>query len=381
MRPAAPRFLLGWVAALLSAVALPAADSPARSAPTRPAPVTSPAGKKTPEPTASKQANAAPKPQAKTAAPAVARSPKIEYTGLKEIASRLGLKATWDAATRKAVLSDQTRRLELEADSREARINGLRVFLGFPAALRRGQLEVSRIDFDTCLVPLLKPALIQRVPSRPRVIALDPGHGGVDQGTQNARLGLKEKEFTLDVSRRLKALLERKGYTVVLTRNTDERLDLQSRAIIANRANADVFVSIHFNALPNDQKTRGTEIFTFAPAHQRSTNAWSLGASDDTEHEAAPGNRYDAANAMLAHALHRELLEGLQTFDRGKKIGHLGVLRGLNCPGVLVESGFLSNDEEAKKIATPAYRQDIAEALAAGIADYAAIVATLHAKR
>ncbi|HYD82704.1 MAG TPA: N-acetylmuramoyl-L-alanine amidase, partial [Opitutus sp.] len=153
------------------------------------------------------------------------------------------------------------------------------------------------------------------------------------------------------------------------------------RAIIANRANADVFVSIHFNALPNDQRTRGTEVFTFAPARQRSTNAWSLGANDDTEQAAAPANRHDAANAMLAHALHRELLEELKTFDRGKKIGHLGVLRGLNCPGVLVESGFLSNDEEARLIATPAYRQRIAEALAEGIGDYAALVGSLQTKR
>ncbi len=381
MRPAAPRILLGWAAALLIATWLWGAENPARSAPTRPAPAAEKTTKAPPV-TAPKRENPPPKPAAKTTvAPAAPRSPKIEYIGLKDVATRLGLKATWDAATRKAVLTDQQRRIELLADSREARINGLRVFLGSPAAVRRGQLEVSRIDFDTCLVPLLKPSLIQRVPPRPKVVALDPGHGGVDQGTQNPRLGLKEKEFTLDVSRRLKALLERKGYTVVLTRDADERLDLQSRAIIANRANADMFVSIHFNALPNDQKTRGTEIFTFAPAHQRSTNAWSPGASDDTEHDPAPGNRYDAANAMLAHALHRELLAGLQTFDRGKKIGHLGVLRGLNCPGVLVESGFLSNDEEARKIATPAYRQSIAEALAAGIADYTAIITSLQAKR
>lgn len=380
MRPAAPRYVLCVGAALLTAFFLRAAESPPRSAPTRPgaggAPKTAAPATTTPKRTAAAAPVATP---ART--PVASRSPKIEYMGIKEVASRLGLTTTWDAARRKAVLTDRIRRLELEVDSRETRINGLRVFLGHPATLRRGQLEVSRIDFDTCLVPLLKPALMQRTPPRPRVIAIDPGHGGVDQGTQNARLGLKEKEFTLDVSLRLKALLEQQGYSVVLTREADERVDLQSRAIIANRASADVFVSIHFNALPNDQKTRGTEVFTFAPALQRSTNAWSLGAADDTEHEAAPANRHDAANAMLAHALHRELLARLGTFDRGKKIGHLGALRGLNCPGVLVESGFLSNDEEARKIATPAYRQDIARALAAGIADYAALVATMQAKR
>ena len=103
--------------------------------------------------------------------------------------------------------------------------------------------------------------------------------------------------------------------------------------------------------------------------------------ADDTESEVAPGNDFDAWNALLAHSIHRELLSGLKTLDRGKKIGHLGVLRGLKCPGVLVESGFLSNDEEAARIATPAYRQEIAVALAAGINGYANQVDALRAKR
>ncbi|HTO04083.1 MAG TPA: N-acetylmuramoyl-L-alanine amidase, partial [Opitutus sp.] len=225
------------------------------------------------------------------------------------------------------------------------------------------------------------PSLAKGRPARPKVIAIDAGHGGIDHGTENRRLQFKEKTFTLDVATRLKTLLEQQDYTVVLTRTKDVTLDKPMRVVLANRAGADLFVSIHFNSLANDRVTRGTEVFTFAPQHQRSTNSWSPFEADDTEWEMAPGNEFDAWNSLLAHSIHRELLSGLKTFDRGKKIAHLGVLRGLKCPGVLVESGFLSNDEEAARIATPAYRQEIAVALAAGINAYADQIDALRAKR
>jgi N-acetylmuramoyl-L-alanine amidase len=321
------------------------------------------------------------RPAAKSSARSVDRSIATKGLTVGEIATKLGLTINWTQPGYKLTLSDATRRLELEADSREVRINGLRVFLGTSVARRGGELHVSTIDYNACLVPLLKPSLAQRRPNRPKVIAIDAGHGGVDQGTENRRLEYKEKTFTLDVAQRLKALLEKDGYKVVLTRTKDVTVDKPMRVILANRANADVFVSIHFNSLQHDNKTRGTEVFTFAPQFQRSTNSWSPLEPDDTEREPSPGNHFDAWNSLLAHSLHRELLSGLKTFDRGKKIAHLGVLRGLDCPGVLVESGFLSNDEEARKIATPAYRQQIALALAAGIEDYADQIDALSSNR
>jgi N-acetylmuramoyl-L-alanine amidase len=82
----------------------------------------------------------------------------------------------------------------------------------------------------------------------------------------------------------------------------------------------------------------------------------------------------------LAHALHRNFVTDLKAFDRGKKIAHWGVLRGLNCPGVLVECGFLTSEAEARKIATPVYRQKIAEALAEGVREYAAKLTPVPAK-
>jgi N-acetylmuramoyl-L-alanine amidase len=280
----------------------------------------------------------------------------------------------------KLMLEDGARHALFEVDGREVLVNGQRVFLGSPVFVRKGELFVSMIDYDSNLVPLLKPSLIRSRIGRPKRIAIDAGHGGVDQGTENRQLGYKEKTFTLDVALRLKTALEKKGYATVLTRSDDVTVDKPMRSLIANQAVADVFVSIHFNHLPNDQKTRGTEVFTFAPQFQRSTNSWSPLEPDDAERDASLGNRFDPWNSLLANCVHRELLHDLKTFDRGKKVAHLGVLRGLQCPGVLVESGFLSNEEEARKIATTAYRQQIAVALAEGIDSYANQVEALGKK-
>jgi N-acetylmuramoyl-L-alanine amidase len=173
-------------------------------------------------------------------------------------------------------------------------------------------------------------------------------------------------------------LLEAKGHRVVLTRDSDVYLDLPERSAIANENHASLFASIHFNAIAKDRRTSGVEIFTFAPQYQRSTNSWSPSQRGDIETDAARVNRYDHWSVVLAQAIQRRFVRDLRTFDRGKKIAHWGVLRNLNCPGVLLECGFLTSDVESRKIATSAYRQKLAVALAAGISDYAA---TLDAAR
>jgi N-acetylmuramoyl-L-alanine amidase len=85
-----------------------------------------------------------------------------------------------------------------------------------------------------------------------------------------------------------------------------------------------------------------------------------------------PVNRFDHWSVVLAQALQRRFVVDLKSFDRGKKLAHWGVLRQLNCPGVLIECGFLTSTTESRLIATPEYRQKIATALASGIRDYAA---------
>ena len=159
----------------------------------------------------------------------------------------------------------------------------------------------------------------------------------------------------------------------MLTREEDTFVDLGPRAAFANLKGADLFVSIHFNALPKDTRTSGVEVFTFAPQFQRSADSWSPLKDDDAEDTASPVNKYDHWSVVLAQQIQRRFVQDLRAFDRGKKLAHWGVLRPLKCPGVLVECGFLTSEVEAKKIATPAYRQQIAETLGAAIRDYAAI--------
>lgn len=307
-----------------------------------------------------------------------------DYFELERAASSLGLKPRGRDG-RKFVYGDTNSRLVID-EGREVFVDGSRLFLGMPVVLRQGRLHVSRIDFERCLTPLLAPELIPAVPGIPKVIAIDPGHGGSDHGMENPRLQMKEKVYTLDVALRLKKILETAGCKIVLTRKDDRELapdrptDWKRRTAIANRAGADLFVSIHFNALEGDAKTGGTEIYTFTPQFQRSTRSWSPGQINDAEREAVPVNRFDAWSFLLGHAVKRELLRDLKTFDRGQKTMHSGVLRGLNCPGVLAESVFLSNDAEARLVATPAYRQQIAQAIADGIRSYADTLESLRAK-
>jgi len=308
---------------------------------------------------------------AATATPAAPLATKkiggLDYVSVADVASQLGLKLAWIERGRKLLLTGPSARVELENDTRDITVNGLRVFLGDPIIDAGRQLYVSRVDFERCLTPLVRPGY--GTAGRPlKTIVLDPGHGGRDHGTS-----ANEKIFALDVARRAKKLLETAGYQVVLTRDADVFLDLAQRGGIANANRASLFASIHFNAIPNDKKTSGVEVFTFAPQFQRSTNSWSPGMGDDTEKEPAPVNRYDHWSVVLANAIHRRFVTDLKTFDRGKKLAHWGVLRQLNCPGVLIECGFLTSDAESRKVATAAYRQRLAAALAAGIRDYAVI--------
>jgi N-acetylmuramoyl-L-alanine amidase len=96
---------------------------------------------------------------------------------------------------------------------------------------------------------------------------------------------------------------------------------------------------------------------------------------------ANPGNRHDPANVLLGYQVHRALLNSLKTSDRGFKRARFAVLRPLKCPGLLVEAAYLSNDTEARRVGTPAYRQQIAEAIAAGIRGYGETLTALRAPR
>ncbi len=299
------------------------------------------------------------------------RNNGIDYVSLEDGASLLGLRLERLVPSSTAMLKDGAKpEAKLVEHSRETDVLGLRVFLGDPVIERGGKFYMSRSDFEYHLVPRLRPDLCGAAPRPPHVIVVDAGHGGVDHGTENPNLHSMEKTYTLDVALRLRRLLEAAGYKVMMIRETDVTIPKESRAAIADKWAPDLFVSVHFNSLFPNTRTTGVEVMEFPSRNQRSTDSWSPGKRDDSESGEAPINTYAPWNTVLGSILHRHLLETLHTGDRGEKFEHLAVLRGLICPGVLVEPAFLSSDSEGGRLATPAFRDTIAAAIFDGIQDY-----------
>lgn len=302
----------------------------------------------------------------------------VGYVDARVFLARHGFKAAWVERGKTMRLQSATTRIDLEADKRDTVLNGLRVLMGEPAVFRGGTLYISRIDADKLFLPVISPSSVT-TPAAPalRVIVIDAGHGGQDTGTQNKPNKFDEKVFTLDVANRLRSLLAKQGYKVVMTRTDDRFISLQQRADLANKAGADLFISIHFNAVGGAPTVRGSETYAMTPRYQRSTGS---AKRDPSDSETNPGNANDPWNTLLGYHMHKQMIGKLDSVDRGLKRARFAVLRLVNSPAVLVEAGYLSNNDEAKKIATPAYRQAIAEALAQGVQGYAQAITTLKTK-
>jgi len=303
-----------------------------------------------------------------------------------DLAKHYGLKTSWARLGLERTLSDaHSVRFTFETKRRDCYLDGVRVFLGAPVEFHLGELWVSRLDVIKTIDPLFRPEdhLALLPPGPPKLIVIDAGHGGADPGKQNLKLKLSEKDLTLDVVKRLKKLLEQRGYAVQLTRSddtklaADQRTDLERRANTANVAGADLFLSVHFNAVePRDApRVTGSETYVLTPQYQLSSTDNNGDALTKTSF---PGNKQDAANVVLGYQLHRALLAGLKTSDRGFKRGRLRVLCFPACPAALLEAAYLSNDAEAARLATPEFRAQIAEAIASGVQAYSTLLVGLR---
>jgi N-acetylmuramoyl-L-alanine amidase len=220
------------------------------------------------------------------------------------------------------------------------------------------------------------PALMHALKFR---IALDAGHGGWDLGTVG-RKGLMEKDLVLDIVERLGKLVENGlDAEVIYTRNDDNYVALEKRAEIANLSRADLFVSIHANysALST---ARGVETYytnTYSSLHARTRET----DSDPAAPQNVSWTNIDIREKVqqsrrVASSVQRELYEMLKTNtsglrDRGVKEAQYVVLTGTSMPAILAEVSFVSSPTDENNLQTPAYRQQIAEALYKGIARYA----------
>jgi N-acetylmuramoyl-L-alanine amidase len=293
-----------------------------------------------------------------------------DYLSVDNIAKFYGLLGNVDSTGRSVVLNNGRNQLQVTLDSRECIVNGIRNWLCFPVIAHDNKFLVSRIDLAKTIEPQLRPHMIQRS-GKIQTIVLDPGHGGFDKGAGSS-FG-NEKDFALDVARRLRPLLQAKGFKVVMTRENDVFIPLEVRARIANATKDSIFVSIHFNATSSNPNATGFEIFSLTPRGAPSTNDDSLALHFVNMQAGSP---MEAQSFELAAVVYHSMCgHFLQEFDRGIKRARFAVLRHTKIPSILVEGGFLSESSgDAKRIADPEWRKQFAESICVGLEGYRALV-------
>jgi len=230
---------------------------------------------------------------------------------------------------------------------------------------------------DAPVALLLAAALAARAAAAPapgRVIVLDPGHGGYDWGATNKQ-GQLEKDLCLVMARKVKALLEKEtGAKVLLTRDSDTFLRLDERVRASVDLDADVFVSLHANQTRN-KKAQGMTVYSFGG---RGTAARRRRRRSGLPQLPPPPKVQSEESAALAGALVADLRSAGLRVDPIAR-AHYYVLKNPEAPSVLVEMGYLSNADEARQLADPAYQDRVASTLSHSLAGYLARVSTAPA--
>jgi N-acetylmuramoyl-L-alanine amidase len=176
-----------------------------------------------------------------------------------------------------------------------------------------------------------------------------------------------EKDYTLDWALRLAKQLSESQWRVILTRTNDADVSLAERVAVANRVNADLFVSLHLNSGGSNRHLSGAETYCLTPTGMPSNL---LREYEDDPREAHPNNLFDEQNVHLASRVHRSILQATGAVDRGvRRARFMAVLRAQQRPAILLEGGYLTNAEEAKRLADPAYRQLLADAVAKALTE------------
>ncbi len=297
-----------------------------------------------------------------------ARIRDTDYVRVTEWAKWQGLQARWIKRDETFLLTNSAAKIQFEVSSREARFNGLQLWLLHPLVSRGDAIYISQLDIDSTFRPLLA-APRNDTGKKVKVICLDAGHGGKDPG--NRALGRQEKDYTLRLAAELRTQLQKAGFKVVFTRTSDRFIELTTRADIARQRGADVFISLHFNGTSSGRdEARGSEVYSMTPVGAASTNARGEGSGSGSY----PGNRNNSKNLLLAYHIQKSLVRNLDSEDRGVRRARFEVLREAMMPAALIEAGFLSHPTEGKKIFTEEYRRQMARAITEGIQSYKRVV-------
>ncbi|WP_457745874.1 N-acetylmuramoyl-L-alanine amidase family protein [Sulfurimonas sp.] len=219
-----------------------------------------------------------------------------------------------------------------------------------------------------------------------KVIVIDPGHGGKDPGATGYR-NYREKVVVLQIARKLRDILRSRGFKVYITRDRDKFIKLPNRTKYANKKNADIFISIHANAISKKsaKKVHGIECYFLSTSRsERAKKVAEMENSTDLAEMDYYGkesflNTLNSHNIVASNKLAIDLQRGAlsslkksykNVHDGGVREGPFWVLVGAQMPAVLVEVGFITHPTEAKRLVNRKYQKKMAEGLANGVQRY-----------
>lgn len=313
------------------------------------------------------------------------------YFALVSLCEQRGIAWDYDTFSKTVTLTQGEHKINLRVGDALALVDGRAEYLRHPVDIYQGTIVVPYKFKEKTLDVLFKATASSQQPrdkfslAAVKRVVIDAGHGGNDPGAIG-RTGLREKDVNLDIAKRLAKLLKDDGVEVIMTRSSDVFVPLSRRNSIANNASADLFISIHSNA-NRLRSLKGFEIYYITPKVSDSKRAKA----------AAEGGRLNFTSSCFfnpSFELKATLWDMIYTYNRGESIqlardicrvvgsdssirviGIKGagfqVLKGAQMPSILIETGFLSNPEEERLLKNGYYRQQIAEAIAQGIKNYA----------
>jgi N-acetylmuramoyl-L-alanine amidase len=298
-----------------------------------------------------------------------AKSTRSKSISLAQIARLYSMQTT--QAGRQIMMKNKWNSINVRTNGRTVGINGVNIWLHYPCFRTNSGWSIRMDDFQKTIDPILRS--YKYLPAQiPKVIVLDPGHGGKDSGAIGKRK-VYEKLAVLSIALRVRKKLQAKNIKVYMTRSTDRFLTLEQRSAYAKKVGADLFISIHADAA-GAASANGIETFVMTASGYDSTNSFGRGEKGPT----GTGNKRDAANAILGFSIQSNLLKQAKRTDRGLRRARFAVLRNAPCPAVLVECGFLSNPTEEKLMLDKRYRDKLAQGITNGILGYLILVKRVH---
>lgn len=322
----------------------------------------------------------------------------ITYLPMVSLCDLKGINWEYDTFTRTVTLNKDAHKINLMVGDTLLLVDGKAQHLRHPVDIYKGIVVVPYKFKEDIFEPLFKEslrALPAALPAlRIKKVIIDAGHGGTDPGAIG-RGGLREKDVTLDVAKRLVKLLKTAGIEVILTRTTDRFVALSDRVNIAENSHAELFISIHANA-NRVRSLNGFEVYYVSSRVDDSKRALSAAkeaaldfdntclADDSLNLKAILWDMIYTCSRAESIELSRYICQAahnnLEAKILGIKDARFYVLKGTHLPAVLIEIGFLSNYDEERILKNIYYRQRIAEALAQGIKNYARDYTLMEAK-